>query len=244
MKVFTLISAFLLFLASLTFGSDSPTTPLLPKQFGGWQMTGSIQTSKDPIQADSVNSSLLKEYGFTDLATATYTRDDGRKVRLKAARFGDTSGAYGAFTFYKMPQMLTEKIGDQGAALNERVLFYRGNILVDADFGKLTAMSAAELRELASLLPLPAGNTRNLPGLPAYLPTQSYVKNSAKYIVGGIGLEKINSPLPAQLVDFTAGAEVVLANYNSSGGLATLMLISYPTPQIAAERLRRIDAAI
>src|SRR5438874_13110317 len=115
MKVFTLISAFLLFLASLTFGSDSPTTPLLPKQFGGWVMAGSVQTSKDPAQADPVNSALLKEYSFTDLATATYTRDDGRKVRLTAARFGDTSSAYAAFTFYKPPQMLTEKLGVTGA---------------------------------------------------------------------------------------------------------------------------------
>src|SRR5256886_4064104 len=237
------LGSILLFGASLIFAVDSATDPLLPKEFGGWQIAGSVQTSKEPSQADSVISALLKEYGFTDFAAASYTRDDGRKVRLKAARFGDSSGAYGAFTFYKTPQMLVEKIGDQGAALNERVLFYRGNILVDADFGKLTAMSAAELRELASLLPLPAGNTRNLPGLPAYLPTQSYVKNSAKYVVGGIGLEKINAPLPAQLVDFTAGAEVVLGNYNSSGGVAALMLISYPTPQIAAESLRRIDAA-
>jgi hypothetical protein len=232
----------LLCVAGLAFAADS-TLALLPKQFGGWQIAGPVQTSKDPAQADSINSMLLKEYGFTDFAAATYTRDDGRKVQLKAARFGDTSGAYGAFTFYKMPQMLSEKIGDQGAALNERVLFYRGNILVDADFGKLTAMSAAELRELAGLLPLPAGNTRNLPGLPAYLPTQSYVKNSAKYIVGKIGLQKINSPLPEDLVDFSAGAEVVLGNYNSSKGQAALMLISYPTPQIAAEHLRRIDAA-
>ena len=233
----------LLFFASLAFAADPTVDALLPKQFGGWQIAGAVQTSKDPAQADSINSALLKEYGFTDFAAATYTRDDGRKVRVKAARFGDTSGAYGAFTFYKMPQMLTEKIGDQGASLNARVLFYRGNILVDADFGKLTAMSAAELRELSSLLPLPAGNTRNLPGLPAYLPTQSYVKNSAKYIVGSVGLQKTNAPLPEQLVDFSAGAEVVLGNYNTSNGLAALMLISYPTPQIAAEHLRRIDAA-
>jgi hypothetical protein len=44
-------------------------------------------------------------------------------------------------------------------------------------------------------------------------------------------------------VDFSSGAEVVLGNYNSSGGEATLMLISYPTPQIAADHLRRIEAA-
>src|SRR3989475_8358885 len=243
MKLLTPILGSFLVLSSLAFGLDSSAAPLLPKQFGGWQMAGSAQTSKDPTQADSVNSALLKEYGFSDLATATYTRDDGRKVRLKAARFGDTSGAYGAFTFYKMPQMLTEKIGDQGAALNERVLFYRGNILVDAVFDKLTAMSAAELRELAGLLPLPPGNTRNLPGLPAYLPHPGYVKNTAKYVVGPVGLEKVSAPLPVRLVDFSAGAEVVLGKYDTSGGEATLMLISYPTPQIAAEHLRGIEAA-
>ena len=46
--------------------------------------------------------------------------------------------------------MLIEKIGDGAASMNERVLFYRGNILVDAVFQKLSAMSAAELRELAA----------------------------------------------------------------------------------------------
>src|SRR6266480_7078996 len=233
----------LLTLAAFAGDGDRATPGILPNQFAGWEIAGSPHVSKDPAVADPVNAALLKEYGFADFESVTYTHDN-RKLTLKAARFADTSGAYGAFTFYKMPQMLTEKIGDQGAALNERVLFYRGNILVDADFGKLTAMSAAELRELASVLPLPPGNTRNLPGLPAYLPTQSYVKNSAKYVVGSIGLEKINAPLPAQLVDFTAGAEVVLANYNSSGGPAALMLISYPTPQIAAEHLRQIDVTI
>jgi len=104
-------------------------------------------------------------------------------------------------------------------------------------------MSAAELRELAGLLPLPSGNTGNLPGLPAYLPHPGYVKNTAKYVVGPVGLQKLSAPLPAELVDFTAGTEVVLGTYDTSGGQATLMLISYPTPQIAAEHLRRIDAA-
>ncbi len=216
---------------------------LLPKEFGGWQMSGSPHTSTDPAAADPVNAAVLKEYGFNDFESATYTRDDGRKLTLKAARFADTSGAYGAFTFYKTPVMLVEKIGDQAASLNERVFFYRGNILVDAVFQRLSAMSAAELRELAGDLPLPSGNTQSLPGLPAYLPSQSYVKNSAKYVVGPLALEKINALVPAQIVDFGAGAEVVLGTYNSSGGEAILMLISYPTPQIAGDHLRRIQAA-
>src|SRR5712692_2730087 len=240
---FILALVLAMFAVVAAFANGTPAGPILPKQFAGWQISGLVQPSKDPAAADPVNAALLKEYGFSDFESATYARDDGRKLKVKAARFGDASGAYGAFTYYKMPQMLTEKIGDQGASLSERVLFYRGNILVDVVFEKLTAMSAAELRELAGLLPLPSGSARNLPGLPAYLPRPGYVKNTAKYVVGPVGLQKVSAPLPAQLVDFSTGAEVVMGTYNTSGGDATLLLISYPTPQIAAEHLRRIDVA-
>jgi hypothetical protein len=218
-------------------------TSILPTEFSGWNLVGKMQASRDPAVADPVNAAVLKEYGFTELNSAVYARDDGRKLTLKAARFQDASGAYGAFTYYKIPQMQKEKIGDQGASFNERVLFYRGNILVDAQFQRLSAMSAAELRDLSAELPPPPGNAAGLPGLPAYLPAKDYVKNTAKYVVGPAALEKVGDPINAQLVDFNAGAEVVLGDYSTSDGQARLTLISYPTPQIATEHLRRIDSA-
>lgn len=231
-------------LASTCFAAGAATpSSILPQVFGGWRLTGAAQASGNSEAADPTNASLLKEYGFKDFEGGTYSRADGRKLKIKAARFEDASGAYGAFTFYKMPQMLNERIGDQGASLNERILFYRGNILVDAVFQQLSAMSAAELRELAEALPRPAGSIANLPGLPAYLPKESYIKNTAKYIVGPVALEADSAPLPIKYVDFTKGAEVVLGNYNLSGARATLMLISYPTPQIAATQLKEIESA-
>ena len=234
---------FALVLASASLAATQPAHSLLPTQFSGWELQGTLKTSKDPAAADPVNAPSLKEYGFPDFASGTYTRDDGRKLTIRAARFQDTSGAYGAFTFYKQPEMLNEKIGDQASSLNNRVLFYSGNVLVDAVFEKLSAMSAAELRELASSLPQPSGGSGKLPGLPAYLPKPSYIKNTAKYVVGPRTLDKLGAPIPSSLVDFGTGAEVVLGNYNSSGGEATLMLINYPTPQIAADHLRKIAAA-
>src|SRR5579883_3122789 len=188
---------------------------LLPQTFGGWQVQGTLQTSADPTAADPANPAVLKEYGFTDFAAGTYTQEDGRKLTVRAARFADASGAYGAFTYYKQPEMLNEKIGDQASSLNNRVLFDR-----------LTAMSAAELRELAGDLPLPQGSARNLPALPTFLPKLNYVKNTAKYVMGPITLDKVGSPLPAGLVDFAAGAEVVLGTYRGAGGQGTLVLIS------------------
>jgi len=218
------------------------TPEILPSSFAGWQIE-KPQFSKSASAADATNANVLHEYGFTDFEGATYTRDDGRKLTVKAARFADASGAYGAFSFYKTPAMLNEKIGDQGYSLNERVLFYRGNVLVDAVFQQLSAMSAAELRELADDLPRPTGSGNNLPGLPAYLPKESYRQNTSRYIVGPAALEKLGAPLPSQYVNFNKGAEVVLGNYNVSGATATMMLISYPTPQIAAAQLKQIESA-
>ena len=237
-------------IALTAFAAEPSTSPksvpeaaILPKEFGGWQLQGAAQTSKDPAVADPANPAVVKEYGFTDFSSGSYTREDGRKLTLRAARFSDASGAYGAFTYYKQPEMLNEKIGDQASSLNNRVLFYRGNVLVEALFDKLSVMSAAELRELASDIPLPQGGARNLPSLPTYLPKQDYVKNTAKYIMGPIALEKIGAPLSSELIDFAAGAEVVEGSYRASSGEGTLLLISYPTPQIATEHFKRIEAA-
>lgn len=198
--------------APLFADAHPPAAAILPREFGGWQISGAARTSSDPAVADPANAAVLHEYGFNDFESATYVRVDGRKLAIRAARFADTSGAYGAFTFYKTPPMLVEKIGDQAGSLNERVLFYRGNILIDAVFQRLSAMSAAELRELAGDLPLASGSGQGLPGLPAYLPSQSYIKNSARYILGPVALAAVDAPIPSQLVGFNAGAEVVLEN--------------------------------
>jgi hypothetical protein len=150
MKPSKLIFALAFVFIAQVFCFAAPVAPLLPKQFAGWQMTGDAKVSKDPVIADQGNAALLNELGFTDFSSATYTRDDGRKLTIRAARFGDATGAYGAFTYYKEPGMLREEIPDQGSSFNERVLFYHSNIVVDAVFGKLTAMSTSELRTLSA----------------------------------------------------------------------------------------------
>jgi hypothetical protein len=219
------------------------TGNLLPNSFAGWTIKGTPQISKDPATADASNSSLLKEYGFTDLESATYTRDDGRTLKIKAARFDDASGAYGAFTFYKTPEMLTQDIGDEAFSLNNRVLFFRADTLVDANFERLSMMSAAELRELASDLPRTGGTSANLPSLPNYLPKRGLNTSTSNYIVGPVGLQQVHAPVPAALVDFSKGAEVVTAEYSINATPSTLMLIGYPTPQIAAAQSDAIDKA-
>ena len=177
--------------------------------------------------------------------TGTYRRVGGEiDVGLRAARFADASGAFGAYTFYLQAQMNREEIGDQAASLSgKRVLFYRGHVLVDAVFSQESAMSADQLRELAGDLPKPGGGAGNLPTFIEFMPKRGYVANTEKYVMGPAALAALAPPISAGLVDFGASSEVSLGRYNTPSGEATLMLISYPTPQLAADHLRRIDAA-
>jgi hypothetical protein len=220
--------------------ASSPLS-LLPKEFAGWEKISS-QSSADPAVADPVYANVLREYGFTGFEKAAFRRPEGRQIVVKAARFADTAGAYGAFTFYKLPEMLPEDFGDRGASLNQRALFYRANVLVEAQLDRITAMTAAELRELSSALILSGGPDSGLPTLPQYLPRQAYIKNSVKFVVGPSGLAAVGSPLPAGQIEFERGAEVAEGKYATSRGTATLLLIEYPTPQIAAGRARAFEA--
>ena len=53
-----------------------------------------------------------------------------------------------------------------------------------------------------------------------------------------------SSVLPLELVNFQQGAEVATGKYATESGAADLVLISYPTPQIAGGRIRAIEARI
>lgn len=219
--------------------ADAPA-PVLPKVFAGWQQT-SDTVSADPGKADPAYANLLKEDGFQAFESAEYTKP-GRKMTVKAMRFDDATGAYGAYLFYRTPQMTKVDIADQSAANEERVLFRKGDLLIDAKLDKITAMSAGELRELADDLPQTGGNQSKAPTVATYLPAAGMVAGTEKFAQGSVGLAHIDSPLPPELVDFSTEPELASADYNTSQGDAKLTVIAYPEPAIAGARLRAIEA--
>ena len=208
----------------------------------GRQEKPSLKTGSDAAAVDATDAPVLKEYGFAGYENAAYTRN-GRQMQIKAARFNDASGAYGAFTYYLQPQMQSEKIGDDGASNNKRILFYRGNILVDATLGPGYGDVRGRPEGAGGFAASSRGQHVCLPTLPLNVPTPSLVKHSARYIVGPVALERQGVPIPAALVNFSLSPEVEFANYRSSNGSANLTLIAYPTPQIAGERLKAFQSA-
>ncbi len=233
------VALFALFVATpaLPAPAKASAARILPESFAGWEINGAPKTGTDPHSLDATSSSVLTEDRFTDFEIATYKHDD-RTLTVKAARFQDAAGAYAAFTFYRQPLMRQEDVGALAASLNDRVLFFSGNIVVDASFDHVTGMSGTQLRELAAALPEAKGNIGVLPTLPTHLPRKQLVPQTARYFIGPAAYSALNINVSPELIDFSKSPELLWARVNGEApGSAELLLIAYPTPHIAIEKL-------
>ena len=220
-----------------------PPSPkaLLPDAFAGWEAAEPSKTVTDPAEVDPVNAAALREYGVNAAVVANYKRE-GETLALRLLRFGDVSGAYGAYSYYRQNGWPKESIGTGAASNNNRVLFWVGTSVVDATFSHVGPMSAAELREIARQLPEAAGSRALLPDILADLPQSRLDPRTTHYAVGPAGYAGSGGVLPPSLVNFDKSADTVTANYALPSGTATLTIIDYPTPQIAHAKVDAIRA--
>ncbi len=220
-----------------------PPSPsaLLPEALDGWVAAGAPKSLPDPAQADPANAAALKEFDYTGGASVTYKRE-GETLTVRALRFQDASGAYGAYSFYRKNGWPKEDIGAGATSDHNRVLFWKGNTVVDATFSRVGPMSVGEMRELASHVPNPPGTRAMMPPILADLPKGSLDGQTTHYAIGPAGYANGGGVLPPDLVGFDRGAEAVTANYSLNSGPATLTIIDYPTPQMAEAQEPKIRA--
>ena len=225
----------------VTTASPTPAKdkPVLPEAFAGWVASGTPKAVTDAAELDSANAAALKEYGNTGGMTGSYKRND-ETLTVKALSFQDVSGAYGAYSFYRQNGWPKAEIGTGGTSNKNRVLFWKGNTVVDATFSKVGPMSAGELRDLAKNLPMPQGNRALTPPILATLPQDALDKQTTHFAQGPSGYAGGGGVLPPELVGFDRDAETVTANYSLTSGPAVLTLIDYPTPQMAEAQYKKI----
>ncbi len=192
---------------------------------------------------------LLREYGVSWAEQAQYADPWTRRpVRLTVYPMPDRSSAYGAFTLIR-PNKQSVEIGEAGVFYRVdgptvfdlyRFVFFQGNHLVSAE--GLIAVHGTDrwLNHLAGILARRSDEQASLPLLPEYLPSDGLVKGSDAYILGPLALERVAPLAQGDWVGFAYGAEVEAARYRVGGREATLLLISYPTPQMARIRLAEL----
>lgn len=225
-------------LSTLALAAPAPqSAPLLPQSFADWTQSGAITA-----QPDAGDAALLHEYGLAQYSAAGYEAGS-RHIAVRAMRFADATGAYGAFTLYRQPGMHpVAKLGREGAAAGPHYVFWSGTTVVDATFAASSGQDEPALSALAAQLPAAVGTQSIPPSLPHYLPAAQLDPTSVRYVIGPVAYAKAGGTLPSDAVDFSQDTEVLLARYGPSGAQETLTLLLYPTPQIAAAHLKTIAA--
>ena len=214
---------------------------LLPAIYAGWRQEGAARTGTSANDVDAANADVLKEFGLKDFAGATYKRG-GDAVEIRALQFGDATGAYGAYTYYRQPGMAHEAIGNGAARDARRLIFWSGTTVVEATFDHPGADEVVAMRALAKKLPVAMGSDAIAPTLPLYLPKEGLDRSTARYAIGPAAYVQGGGVLPVSVIDFSQDAEVVTARYATHGGRGTLTVIGYPTPQMAVHAEKELAA--
>jgi hypothetical protein len=140
-------------------------------------------------------------------------------------QFDDATGAYAAYSY------LRKSSADH--------VMLSGVSVVVSNLKLYPDSAAALLKTVQVGLPKVGGTKGLAPLLPTYLPTQGLKRETVKYALGPVGYQAISGVLPPEIVGFDKAAEVVTAKYEGKGMLTMLL---YPTPQIAGDHGRQIEA--
>jgi len=224
-----------LFLISLPVLGAAPE-PLLPAQLGPWQQKDWQRveaTDLERVAGDQ--AALLREYGCRRAEQAVYVRGQA-EWQVRVCEMQDRSGAYGALTLLGAGGHVTA-LGEAGVRQGDTLVFYQGSYFVRIE----GIAGAAELPGLARRLETRAGPQARLPTLPGYLPREGFIQRSDRYLLGPSALAEVAPLAPGDWAGFAYGAEAEAGRYRLGRAEATLLLLSYPTPQIAGARLRDFE---
>jgi Family of unknown function (DUF6599) len=229
----------LLFGIFLTFAVVLPAGAQLPDSFHGWK-SQSVQTISLP-ELDSVagdNADVIREYGFLGAERREYSQQDGT-LSATLWLMQDATGGYGLFTFLGETGMTRARNGDDSEAFSPGVfLFQRGSYVLEVRSPKVAPL---EVEALAATIPESKGRESLLPPLPRYLPREGLVPQSEKYMIGPLAFSRVIDRIPATAIRFDMGAEAASAQYQLEQGTISLLLLSYPTPQVASKILQQLE---
>jgi len=245
------IAVFVLLAALFASGASAQTT-ILPDHFGAWQADGPakilrVQDLGNNWAQWTNGDKVLAESGITRIEQRAY-RNGNDAATFRVFTLHDPSSAYEFYSFLLAPGMRNMGLGEDSALSQYDARFLVGNLVVQATLSPNTKPES--LNEIVAPLKAKA-DTTPFPPLKSYLPEHWRVFGTEKYALGPeafrAAMTSLNQGAYANLaseVGFQNGAEIIMARYQGEHGSGVLLLIEYPTPQLAENHLHHLEQAL
>jgi len=211
-----------------------------PAKLGLWSDSGPSPRNTAEMNGAGKRDVLMQEAGLLDVAFRVYVQGE-HKAYFTLRTFRDSSGAYEALTLLQNHLVKADqKDFARTIYRSNRVLDIVSDAEVDAESGNDAAKWVQSISDGVTAPPV-AG----------YLPGQNRLPGSDRYALGPLAFRDAMTVVgrldAASLVDFAgfdSHAEAMFAKYKSDKDEATLLLIEYPTPQLAEMHLRHLQRAL
>jgi hypothetical protein len=221
----------LLILAAIAISANAA---LLPERFGNY-------TRGDLKPVTMADRPVWDEYGFDTAEQAVY-KSGGNELTAVAYRLKDPTGALAAFELLRPAEATPLKLAEYAVAYGNNSLLVMGNYVLSFQGNRPTP---ADLKQI--FVYLPKYDQSSLPALRNFVPASHLIPNSERYVLGPASLQKFEPRIAPSMAAFHLGAEAQLARYRTGNGESQLALFTYPTPQMARERLeafQKIEGAV
>ena len=244
MRRFQTISLLALLACALALTSSATALaanpPVAPASFAGWTQSGRAQTITPASDTRWPGRwPIFQEYGFISGEVQQYSKD-GKTLSVALYQMKDSSGAYGLYSFLRTPGMGRADITDHSCISDSRALILDGVTVVEItgpglDFLKIRP----DFKSLVDALG-PAPAEEPYPDLFKRLPLRGFEEGTDRYILGPAALQAIVPIAAGDWAGFANGAEAEIGQYRFSGEnhTVTLIVIDYPTPQVASKMLK------
>ncbi|HUL17478.1 MAG TPA: DUF6599 family protein [Terriglobales bacterium] len=217
----------------------------LPEKVGSW--TAASTSSSISAVSAALPSDVAEETGFSEEAR-DYTAGT-KKIHVELQKYRDPTSAYEGYTAQLNPGLQTSALAITSAVEKGKyILMLVGNLVLKVE--KPTDVSADDIRILVTDVEKYADKSP-YPPVRSYMPEDGIVQGSQRYAMGGAGFR--NALQASQLgaysgltkeAGFEEGAEAMLANYRNGKESGTLIIIEYPTPQLAEQHLHHLEAVL
>lgn len=200
------------------------------------QQTSKWTPDDPPAQYDEKNLDTLagkrapaiKHYGISGVTVQKWSGSEGT-VTLSLYEMLDAGAAYGIFTLDRntaQPGYATIPIGSEGFHAGNRTEFWQSNYVV-----KLEGSPAAADNLARAISQNIFGRSRRPPVM-THLPPENLVQGSERYVVDASGISR-DLDLNPDSLGFDDSVEIATADYRVNGKTAHLVLLMYPTQQLA-----------
>jgi hypothetical protein len=200
------------------------------------QETSKWTPAAQPVLFDEKNIEALvgkraptvNRYGLTGATVQPWNGPQGN-VRLTLYEMQDASAAYGLFTLDRninQAGFVSIPIGTEGFRIGNRTEFWQSKYVV-----KLEGIASAAEDMARTISENVFGRSRK-PPVSMLLPPANLIQGSDSYVIdaSGIGRQLDLDPLA---LGFDDSVEVATADYSVDGRTAHLVLLLYPTQQLA-----------